>query len=477
MSPPILIIAGALLFLTSGVILFLFVSGKRRIIELKEKTGFAIKANELVKVEMNGDDAASSIALNFNVLGEKLINYRKEIEALSWVKLEKQELDLRIHDFEDSLLQLNLLTDIGRQITSCLNINDIALKLYKFINSSMVAEELNILIMQDGTRNYFNVFNGKITNIIEKEWYDDKDNILNWSYDNNKEVYLNEATNDYAQYVFKPLMMRNGKAVESVIAIPLGLTNKMIGAVSVLCGTKNSFNDFHLDFARSLSSYVSVAIDNANLYRQLDDEKQKSEDLLLNILPNEVANELKEKGKSEPRLYESVTVIFTDFVNFTGISETLTPKQLVEEIDLYFKTFDEITERHGLEKIKTIGDAYLAVCGLPNIHLTHSQNTVSAAIEIMAFVNKRKEEGGLFEIRIGINSGPVVAGIVGNRKFAYDIWGDTVNLASRMQSSSEPGKINISGATYNMVKDNFHCVHRGKIGVKNKGMTEMYFVQ
>lgn len=209
---------------------------------------------------------------------------------------------------------------------------------------------------------------------------------------------------------------------------------------------------------------------------ELKQEMKKSDDLLLNILPADIADELKENGISEARNYSEVTVLFTDFVNFTGISEKLSPKELVSELHICFKGMDEIIVRHGMEKIKTIGDAYLAVCGLPKPCPTHAKNTVSAAREILEFVKSRKREGGMFEIRIGINSGPVVAGIVGIKKFAYDIWGDTVNTAARMEQASNPGKINISGSTYELVKDSYNCIYRGKLSAKNKGHIDMYFV-
>lgn len=210
---------------------------------------------------------------------------------------------------------------------------------------------------------------------------------------------------------------------------------------------------------------------------QLETEKKKSDDLLLNILPGEVAEELKLKGSAEAKLYDNVTVLFTDFVNFTGISESLSPTALVSEIHICFKAFDEIMERHGLEKIKTIGDAYLAVCGLPNSNINHAKNTLNAAQEIMRFMGERKQQGGVFDIRIGINTGAVVAGIVGIKKYAYDIWGDTVNVANRMESNSESGRINVSGSTYEFVKNDFEFIYRGKIEVKNKGGIDMYFVK
>jgi class 3 adenylate cyclase/tetratricopeptide (TPR) repeat protein len=206
--------------------------------------------------------------------------------------------------------------------------------------------------------------------------------------------------------------------------------------------------------------------------RIIQSEKQKSDALLLNILPAEVAGELKEQGRAAARQFESVTVLFTDFVDFTQVSEKLSPQELVGELHLNFKAFDEIIERHGLEKIKTIGDAYMAVCGLPVPDADHARKAALAALEIQAFTQNRPG----FDIRIGLHSGPVVAGIVGVKKFAYDIWGDTVNTAARMESSSEAGKINLSGATYERLKAEFDCTYRGKIAAKNKGEIDMYFL-
>ena len=207
-------------------------------------------------------------------------------------------------------------------------------------------------------------------------------------------------------------------------------------------------------------------------------EKKKTDDLLLNILPEEIAEELKQKGTSEAKFFDHVTVLFTDFVNFTKAGERMSPQELVDELHACFKAFDNICSRHNIEKIKTIGDAYLAVCGLPAADDAHAVNVTHAAIEIRAFMAERRRQIGdkTFEIRIGIHSGSVVAGIVGVKKFAYDIWGDTVNTAARMEQHSEAGKINASEATYELIKDSFTCTHRGKISAKNKGEMNMYFV-
>lgn len=211
--------------------------------------------------------------------------------------------------------------------------------------------------------------------------------------------------------------------------------------------------------------------------KKISNEKQKSEKLLLNILPSEVADELKEKGNAEARQFDNVSVLFTDFVNFTKTAENLTPKQLVQELNECFTAFDNIMDRNGLEKIKTVGDAYLAVCGLPVFDSRHPQKAVQAALEIRDFMINRSRQEKTFEIRIGIHSGSVVAGIVGIKKFAYDIWGDTVNTAARMEQSGEAGKVNISEITHQLVKDDFNCVYRGEIEAKNKGKMGMYFVE
>lgn len=211
-------------------------------------------------------------------------------------------------------------------------------------------------------------------------------------------------------------------------------------------------------------------------------EKKRSDTLLLNILPEEVAEELKSKGSAEAKHFDEVTVLFTDFKDFTMISEQMTPKELVEEIHTCFKAFDTIVEKYNIEKIKTIGDSYMCAGGLPVVNKTHALDVVNAGLDIQYFIDERSRmrvaQGKTpFQIRIGIHTGPVVAGIVGIKKFAYDIWGDTVNTASRMESSGEVGKVNISETTYELVKDKFTCTYRGKIQAKNKGELDMYYVE
>lgn len=209
----------------------------------------------------------------------------------------------------------------------------------------------------------------------------------------------------------------------------------------------------------------------------IEEEKNRSEELLLNILPHETAEELKLNGKVKARRSESVTVLFTDFKNFTATAENISPERLVTSLDYYFKEFDEICTRHNLEKIKTIGDSYMCAGGLPKQNETHPRDVILAAKEMMNFVKGKKEEGICsFEMRIGIHTGPVVAGIVGIKKWQYDIWGDTVNIASRMESNSVSGKINLSETTHKLVQGEFNCEYRGSIDIKNRGTWQMYFL-
>ena len=230
---------------------------------------------------------------------------------------------------------------------------------------------------------------------------------------------------------------------------------------------------------------AEVVEEKAVIERQKDviqTEKEKSDELLLNILPSEVAEELKEKGYTTAKSFDEVTVLFSDIKGFTNVAEKMTAQELVKEIDTYFSAFDNIILKYGLEKIKTIGDAYIAAGGLPEKNSATAQNVIEAAIAMQQEVEKLKGERvsshkPYFELRIGIHTGPVVAGVVGIKKFQYDIWGDTVNLAARMEQSGVPGKINISEQTFELVKDQFTCVHRGKIEAKNKGEIDMYFVE
>ncbi|MDI1353593.1 MAG: adenylate/guanylate cyclase domain-containing protein [bacterium] len=212
--------------------------------------------------------------------------------------------------------------------------------------------------------------------------------------------------------------------------------------------------------------------------KELRAEKEESERLLYNILPEELAEELKHKGSTTPMRYDEATVLFTDFKNFTLTSSNVSPKELVNELNEIFQAFDFITEKHSIEKIKTIGDAYMAVCGLPRQSDFHAVQAVRAALDMVRFIEKRKVKKNFsWEMRVGIHSGPLVAGVVGTKKFVYDVWGDTVNIASRMESGGMIGKVNVSQKTFQKIKKYFECDYRGKKEAKGKGKMKMYFVE
>lgn len=214
------------------------------------------------------------------------------------------------------------------------------------------------------------------------------------------------------------------------------------------------------------------------LHSALEHEQAKSETLLRNILPGDVADELKHQGSVEPVFYADATVLFTDFVGFTTRAAAMSPRQLVDTLDSYFSAFDAIAEAHGVEKLKTIGDAYMCVGGVPNPKSTHSADMVRAALDMQAVMAERAAADGddAWQLRIGIHCGPLMAGVIGTTKFAYDVWGDTVNVAARLESAGEAGRVNVSQAVNDALAGEFAFTHRGKLAAKNVGNIDMYFV-
>ena len=227
-----------------------------------------------------------------------------------------------------------------------------------------------------------------------------------------------------------------------------------------------------------LEKIVSVESD----ITELKAEKQRSDDLLLNILPFEIAEQLKKKGSAKSKKYKTVTVMFADFANFTGLTQVMTVHELIRELNEYVRKFDEIIDRHYVEKIKTIGDAYMCAGGLPLKNNSNPFDVTLAGLEIRQFIAKKareKKKNGerLWQLRLGIHSGEVMAGVIGSKRFAYDIWGNTVNIANKMEEMSEIGQINVSGITRNYLKDYFDMTYRGKVQMKNTpDVIDMYFV-
>ena len=246
--------------------------------------------------------------------------------------------------------------------------------------------------------------------------------------------------------------------------------------------------DFMGDFSTAFNSmtrqlreaFEKIEKQNAALAEACEEirrEKEKSDALLLNILPIRVADDLKATGRTVPETFDDVTVLFTDIVGFTTLSSRLEPKVLIDELNEIFTGFDLIIERNGCERIKTIGDAYLAVCGMNGDAGNHAENIVDAALEMVRFLSARNRDSNLhWEIRAGIHSGRVVGGVVGVKKYIYDVFGDTINTACRMEQNSEPMKINLSEATRAALGEHYELVPRGEVEVKGKGGMRMYFV-
>ncbi|MCS6821892.1 MAG: tetratricopeptide repeat protein [Microscillaceae bacterium] len=304
-------------------------------------------------------------------------------------------------------------------------------------------------------------------------------------------VAENVATHPILQILNKTYYEPNN--IKSSLVIPFFSKSGFAGVVTIEAKHQTkAWAEEEIFFAKSISDVLTIA--HKAYHRKLAEEQiliqneiiqeehEKSERLLLNILPEETAKELKATGKATPKSYEKVTVMFTDFKGFTQVVEKLTPQEVIQELEYCFNKFDEIIEKYNLERIKTIGDSYMAAGGVPVPDDDNPINAVKAGLEIQEFMECYKEERislGLpyFEARLGMHTGEVIAGVVGQKKFAFDIWGDTVNLASRMESSGEVGKVNISEATYRYVKDYFEVEYRGKIKAKNKGEVNMYFVK
>lgn len=393
-------------------------------------------------------------------------------------------------------LDLSTVVKSAEAISREIRLHDLITSLMKIISENAGAERMVLLLMRRDQL------------VIEAEYFVREDRIQFVEQQSlNRYVGLSRSVVQYVAHTQQPVILENASSegnyvddpyfqandTRSVLVAPLVQQGKLMGVVYLENNlTPAAFTRERIDLLILLSGQIAVSIENALHYetleekvedrtRQLNEEKNKSDSLLLNILPAETAEELKQTGTAKAKDFDLVTVMFTDFKNFTTLSSNMSAQEVVSEIHYCYTAFDNITSKYGIEKIKTIGDSYMCVGGLPVTNTTHAVDTLKAALEIrdfMAAEKKRREAEGktYFELRIGLHSGPVVAGIVGTKKFAYDIWGDTVNVASRMESGGETGKINISGATYELVKDYFDCTYRGKVEAKNAGLIDMYFV-
>ncbi|MEP7371777.1 MAG: adenylate/guanylate cyclase domain-containing protein [Chitinophagaceae bacterium] len=262
---------------------------------------------------------------------------------------------------------------------------------------------------------------------------------------------------------------------------------RVVGKVLELKAVKKNGEEFPIELTlgswdndgkRYYSGIIRDITEKKKAERIILNEKQKSDELLLNILPKQVAEELKNRGKATTKKYKNVTILFTDFKDFTSLASSISPNKLVKELNEIFSHFDDIMEAFKIEKIKTIGDAYFAACGSPEKNKEHAFQCVEAVKQMFRYLEERNGKNEIqWRMRAGIHSGPVVAGVVGKKKYAYDLFGDTVNTASRMETNGEIGKINISETTYELIKGKYNCFPRGQINAKGKGNLNMYFVE
>ncbi len=289
----------------------------------------------------------------------------------------------------------------------------------------------------------------------------------------------NEGETKWIQTSLTPIIDDND-TITSFIAVETDITKLKIAQERLL-----ELNQDLVDLTVNLEQInkkLEEQQTEVNKQKKLAEEQKKlADNLLLNIFPYEIAEQLKVKGTAKPKQYRIVSIMFTDFVGFSRLSDMLSIHELIKVLSMYFEKFDTITQEHYIEKIKTIGDSYMCAGGLPIRNRSNPIDTALAALEIQKFVidsNERQlaENKPCWQIRLGIHTGEVIAGVIGKSKMAYDIWGDAVNTASRIEKNGEPNRINISGSTYNYIKQYFDCSYRGKIEVHNKGEVEMYFL-
>ncbi|MDF3820977.1 adenylate/guanylate cyclase domain-containing protein [Leptospira sp. 96542] len=436
-----------------------------------------LSEQELNQIKIISDYIAGSVETGF------LLNELKEINQE--IKTEKDKIEMVRN-------QLEHLHKFNRKINSFSDIDDIIREVFIYLKTYHRVELGFILLVDQKSNTLVPFVNG--SEVFHKGLL-----IANFLNHFKPELNTNIGTLFRTYTKQKPILFRRSIKWETLSAIdkqivetfkldsfaqiPLVVQGQTIG---ILCltritremdWTKKEFKDIC-----SFCDQIAGAIHNANLRRDLETEREKTFHFIKNILPGDLAEELLEKGEVVPMEYESVTILFTDFKNFTSSAESLSPEDLIEQLDGCFSQFDDIAVRHKFEKLKTIGDSYMAAGGIPQGNFTHPVDACLFAMEIKSFMKqirsfKQMLNQDFWEVRIGIHTGPVVAGVVGKTKFAYDVWGDTVNTASRMESSSDPGEVNLSFATYEKVKRFFVCDYRGKVEAKNKGEMGMYFLK
>ncbi|MCG6147864.1 adenylate cyclase [Leptospira levettii] len=438
---------------------------------------FLLNEQQLNQIKIIADYIAGTIETGYLLDELKTVN--------SKIQEEKENI-------ESNRLKLENLHKFNRKINSYSEIEDITREVFSYLKANHRVE-LGFILLVDPKSNSLvplmegaEVFNKGllVTNFLRtfRPKLIPSIGSLYRSFQKQKPIYLKKSSR------WKELTPIDTSIVESFKLeifghVPLVVQGQTIGIVCFTRLTKeNPWTQIEFQEIISFCEQVAGAIHNANLRRDLEKEREKTIHFIRNILPGDLADELIERGEVVPMEYESVSILFTDFKNFTKAAESLSPEDLIEQLDGCFSQFDDIAVRHNFEKLKTIGDSYMAAGGIPQGNFTHPVDACLFAMEIKSFMTqirsfKQMLGQDFWEIRIGIHTGPVVAGVVGKSKFAYDVWGDAVNTASRMESSGDAGEINLSETTYDKVKRFFECEYRGKVKAKNKGEMGMYFLK
>jgi|JI10StandDraft_1071094.scaffolds.fasta_scaffold07925_7 PAS domain S-box-containing protein len=494
---------------------------------------------EFINKKKNGDEFIESAIISpiFDDSGE-IINFLAIYEDITEkrnsekkIREQQTQLEKSFHDLEfakkkaeDSMAEIEKLNEFTRKINSSLSTSAILKEIYSYIYNRTGFDLIWILLVNKKKGQIFSDSNLSVFNSAEnldisffrefKMKLNESLGVLFKTYQTRIPFYTLDAMNSKRSitnlFDDRKIRLRNidfeiqrKGNFQSMLQIPLVLQNEVIGILNLTAHRKLvDIQNEDIRYLMRFADQIAGVIFNAHLMEELQEakqdaeisekiavmaqkemeqEKRKSDQLLLNILPGEIAKELREKGAISPVQYQSVSVMFTDFKGFTKIAETMTPTELIDELDICFSYFDSLMDRFNLEKLKTIGDSYMCAGGIPIENKTHPVDTILAALEIQAVMFEAKKlrqslNLPFWELRLGIHTGPLIAGVIGEKKFAYDVWGDTVNIASRMESSGTPEMVNISKATYDLVKDFFHCEYRGEIQAKNKGFVEMYYV-
>lgn len=413
----------------------------------------------------------------------------------------QEDLQATNEKLNKSYRNLKVLSKIGQTITSNLEIKEILISVYDYIKFIMHVDLLVIGIYEPTRENVkyrICIKDGEFLPSMVKESLK-KDTLSRKCYENREEIIISDIDNEYPQY--SPVLEEQwGDKTRSMLYFPLWVDKRFIGILTAHSYEAREYTDALLSIFRTLASYVGIAIDNAAAYRditkknrQLNDnivkinqlneglekERQKSESLLLNILPVQIAERLKSGEKVIADYIAESTVLFADIAGFTQMSSKIeSPEKLVRILNSIFTEFDAIAEKYGLEKIKTIGDCYMMAGGVPEKTEDHTQKIVFASLEMIdAFFQLRDQWQIEASLRVGVHRGSIVAGVIGAKKFVYDLWGDAVNVASRMESHGQPGRVHCSLAVYERLKDQFIFEDRGIIDVKGKGQMHTFFIE